>query len=217
MSKSVGNVLDPFVMAAHYGIDQLRYFFLREVPFGQDGSYSHEAIVNRTNADLANDLGNLAQRSLSMIGKSCDGIVPAPGALSDADKRLLDGADGLLAKAREAMERQQINKYLEAVWDVVGDANRYFAGEAPWALRRTDPARMGTVLFVTAEAVRQVAILAQAVMPGSSGRLLDQLAVPQGERSFAALGAAARLKPLTRLGTLAPVFPRYVEAEDKSA
>jgi methionyl-tRNA synthetase len=217
MSKSVGNVLDPFVMASHYGIDQLRYFFLREVPFGQDGSYSHEAIVNRTNADLANDFGNLAQRSLSMIGKNCDGVVPQPGAFTDADKVLLASADGMLAAVREAMERQQINKYLEAVWGVVADANRYFAGEAPWALKKTDPARMATVLYVTAEVVRQAGILAQAAMPGASARMLDQLALAPGERSFAALGPAGRLKPGARLGPLAPVFPRYVEAEGKSA
>jgi methionyl-tRNA synthetase len=217
MSKSVGNVLDPFVMAAHYGVDQLRYFFLREVPFGQDGSYSHEAIVNRTNADLANDFGNLAQRSLSMIAKNCDGVVPQPGVFTDADKALLAAADGMLAKAREAMERQQINKYLEAVWDVVADANRYFAGEAPWALKKTDPKRMETVLYVTAEVVRQAAILAQAAMPGSSGRILDQLALAPGDRSFAALGEAGRLQPGARLAAPTPVFPRYVEAEGKAS
>ncbi len=217
MSKSVGNVLDPFAMAAHYGIDQLRYFFLREIPFGQDGNYSHEAIVNRTNADLANDFGNLAQRSLSMISKNCEGVIPAPGDFSDADKALLAQADGMLSKARAAMERQQINKYLEAVWDVVAETNRYFAGEAPWALKKTDPARMGTVLYVTAEIVRQAGILAQAVMPGSCGRMLDQLALPADERSFAALGATGRLKVGAKLGTLAPVFPRYVEPEVKAS
>ncbi|MEZ5925054.1 MAG: methionine--tRNA ligase [Hyphomicrobiaceae bacterium] len=216
MSKSVGNVLDPFALVQHYGVDQVRYFFLREVPFGQDGSYSHEAIVNRTNADLANDLGNLAQRSLSMISKNCNDLIPEAGALADADKAMLAGADGMLAKARQAMDRQQINKYLEAVWDVVADANRYFAGEAPWALKKTDPRRMGTVLYVTAEVVRQAGILAQAVMPSSCARLLDQLALSAGERTFETLGAGGRLKAGARLGTLAPVFPRYVEPESKS-
>ncbi len=217
MSKSVGNVLDPFAMATHYGIDQLRYFFLREIPFGQDGNYSHEAIVNRTNADLANDFGNLAQRSLSMIAKNCDGIIPEPGAFSDADQAMLAQADGMLGKARQAMERQQLNKYLEAVWDVVAEANRYFAGEAPWALKKTDPARMGSVLYVTAEIVRQAGILAQAAMPGSCMRMLDQLALTADERFFAALGAGGRLKPGAQLGLLAPVFPRYIEPEDKAS
>src|SRR4051812_14463867 len=102
MSKSVGNVIDPFTLAAHYGVDKLRYFFLREVPFGQDGNYSHEAIVNRINADLANDLGNLAQRCLSMIAKNCNGRVPAPGDLLPSDSALLDLADNLVWQARDA-------------------------------------------------------------------------------------------------------------------
>ena len=143
MSKSVGNVVDPFDLVKAYGVDQVRYFFLREVVFGQDGNYSHEAIVNRINADLANDLGNLAQRSLSMIAKNCDGKIPEPGALTDADKTILAAADGLYAKAREAMDRQGIKHYLDAVWAVVADANRYFAGEEPWAKRKTEPQAHG--------------------------------------------------------------------------
>ena len=213
MSKSAGNVVSPFTLVADYGLDQVRYFFLREVPFGQDGSYSHEAIVNRTNADLANDLGNLAQRSLSMINKNCAGRVPEPGAFSDADKTILAAADGMLAKAREAMERQAITRYLDAVWAVVADANRYFAAEAPWALKKTDPKRMETVLYVTAEVVRQIAILAQAVMPASCGRLLDALAQADGDRTFANLGPDRRLASGIALPAPVPVFPRYVEAE----
>ncbi len=176
MSKSVGNVIDPFTLADTYGVDQLRYFFLREVPFGQDGNYSHEAIVNRINADLANDLGNLAQRSLSMIGKQLGGVLPTPGAFTDTDKAILAAADAMIAGAREAMKTQQLHQVLNTVWAVVADANRYFAGEAPWALAKTDPARQGTVLYVTAEVIRQVAILAQPFMPASAGKLLDLLA-----------------------------------------
>jgi methionyl-tRNA synthetase len=146
MSKSVGNVVDPFDLVKGYGVDQVRYFFLREAAFGQDGSYSHEAIVNRINADLANDLGNLAQRSLSMIAKNCDGKLPAPGAFTDADTVILAATDALYAKARDAMDRQGIKLYLDAVWGVVADANRYFAGEEPWAKRKTDFKRMETIL-----------------------------------------------------------------------
>src|ERR1700744_3127634 len=159
MSKSVGNVIDPFALADAYGVDPLRYFLLREVPFGQDGNYSHEGIVNRINADLANDLGNLAQRSLSMVQKQFEGALPQPGAFSANDQTILSAADGMIAKAREAMATQQLHHVLAAVWAVVADANRYFAGEAPWALAKTDPARQGTVLYVTAERIRQVAIL----------------------------------------------------------
>jgi methionyl-tRNA synthetase len=211
MSKSLGNVVDPFAMAEAYGVDAMRYFLLREVAFGNDGSYSHEAIVARTNADLANDLGNLAQRSLSMIAKNCDGILPTPGAFTPEDEAILAAAAGMLEASREAMGRQQIHRWLEAVWAVVGEANRYFAGQAPWALRKTDLARMGTVLYVTAEVIRQAAILAQAALPVGAPKLLDLLAVPEDARDFAALGA--RLAPGTALPAPQGVFPRYVEPE----
>ncbi len=217
MSKSVGNVIDPFALADAYGVDQLRYFLLREVPFGQDGNYNHDAIVNRTNADLANDLGNLAQRSLTMVTRQLDGVMPEPGVFSDNDQAILKAADALLGKAREAMATQQLHQVLNAVWAVVAEANRYFAGEAPWALAKTDPARQGTVLYVTAEVIRQVSILALPFMPASAGKLLDLLAVPEAERNFAALGGKHRLAPGTKLPAPAPVFPRYVEPEGKAA
>lgn len=209
MSKSVGNVVDPFSLATQYGVDPLRYFFLREVPFGQDGNYNHEAIVARINADLANDLGNLAQRSLTMIGKQYGGVLPTPGALSEKDNAILDMADAMLSQTREAMATQQIHLALNAVWAVVAEANRYFAGEAPWALAKTDPARQGSVLYVTAEVIRQIAILAQPAMPGSMAKMLDSLGVPESARDFAAL--ATRIAPGTQLPPPAPVFPRYVE------
>ena len=171
----------------------MRYFFLREVPFGQDGSYSHEAIVNRTNADLANDLGNLAQRSLSMIAKNCDGHgAGARRACREADKAILDQADGALATAREAMAEQAIHVALAAIFAVVAEANRYFAGQEPWALQKTDPARMETVLYTTAETIRRVAHPVPALHAGLGGKLLDLLAVPADERSFADLGDAGR-------------------------
>jgi methionyl-tRNA synthetase len=217
MSKSVGNVIDPFTLADHYGVDQLRYFFLREVPFGQDGNYSHEAIVNRINADLANDLGNLAQRSLSMIAKNLDGAVPAPGAFSDADRALLDAAYALPRLARAAMQDFALHGILAEIWRVVGDANRYFAAEEPWVKRKTDPDRFGTILYVTAETLRVIGIMAQPAVPKAAGQLLDLLAVPQGRRSFADVSEAGRIAPGTRLPPPAPIFPRYVEAEEAKA
>jgi len=215
MSKSVGNVIDPFALADAYGVDQLRYFFLREVPFGQDGNYNHEAIVNRINADLANDLGNLAQRSLSMIGKQFGGVLPEPGAFSDADKTILAAADGMIAIAREHMKTQQLHQVLNAVWSVVADANRYFASEAPWALAKTDPKRQGTVLYVTAEVLRCVAIMAQPFVPTSAARMLELLAVRPEERSFYELNGTKRIAPGGKLPAPTPVFPRYVEPEAK--
>jgi methionyl-tRNA synthetase len=211
MSKSVGNVVDPFNLADQYGVDQMRYFFLREVPYGQDGNYNHEAIVARINADLANDLGNLAQRSLSMIAKQLAGVLPEPGELSDSDKAILSQADGMIALARETMATQQIHQWLNAVWAVVAEANRYFAGEAPWALAKADPARQKTVLYVTAEVVRQIAILAQPAMPTASAKLLDSLGIPEGERTFAMLGGTKRIAPGSTLPAPTPAFPRYIE------
>jgi len=210
MSKSVGNVIDPFSLVEHYGLDPLRYFLLREVPFGQDGNYSHEAIVNRTNADLANDLGNLAQRSLSMIARNCEGRVPARGTLAAADRQLLDEAAAALEHARKAMRGQAIHVALAAIFSVVSEANRYFAAQEPWALRKTDPARMETVLYTTAETLRRIAILCQPFIPGSAGRLLDLLAAPADARLFEHLGDEHALQPGTELPAPVVVFPRYV-------
>jgi methionyl-tRNA synthetase len=213
MSKSVGNVVAPLDMAKTYGADQMRYFFLREVPFGQDGTYSHEAVVNRVNADLANDLGNLAQRSLSMIAKQCANKIPAPGKFRDADTGMLQSAQALLPLCREAMDRQAIHKSIEAIWHVVAEANRYFAAQEPWAFKKSDPERMGTILYVTAEIVRRVAILSQPYVPEAAAKFLDQLGVPEGQRDFAALGPDKAVTPGTTIASPQPVFPRYVEAE----
>jgi methionyl-tRNA synthetase len=215
MSKSVGNVIDPFALVEAYGVDPLRYFFLREVPFGQDGNYSHEAIVARINADLANDLGNLAQRSLPMIARQFGGVLPEPSALSENDSALLASADALVGKAREAMRNQQLHQVLNAVWSVVAETNRYFAGEAPWALAKTDPKRQATVLYVTAETIRQIAILNLPFMPASASQLLDLLAVPPGERDFSYLGGGHRIRAGSVLPPPSPVFPKYVD-EDNS-
>ncbi len=213
MSKSVGNVVDPFGLADTYGVDQIRYFFMREVPFGQDGNYSHEAIVNRINADLANDLGNLAQRSLSMIAKNCDAAVPQPSEFTQADQDILWLADGLPGKARAAMKDFAVHTTLAEIWAVVAEANRYFASQEPWVLRKSDPARMNTVLYVTAEVLRAVGILAQPFVPTAAAKLLDLLAIPPEGRVIAAVGPEHRLVAGTALPQPAPIFPRYIEAE----
>ena len=214
MSKSLGNVVDPVNLVNHFGLDQVRYFFLREVSFGHDGSYSEEAIATRINADLANGIGNLASRSLSMIVKNCDGKIPDCGELTDADREMLASADGLIEICREEMNRQAIHKAVTAIIAVVSEADRYFAGQEPWALKKTDPARMATVLYVTAEVVRQIAILLQPIVPDSAAKLLDLVAVPQDARDFSRLGAAGRLAAGTPLDAPKPVFPRYVAPEE---
>ena len=210
MSKSLGNVVDPVNLVNHFGLDQVRYFFLREVSFGQDGSYSEEAIGTRINSDLANGIGNLASRSLSMIVKNCDGRIPECGPLTDEDRALLAQADALLASTREDMGKQLIHRALASIISVVSESDRYFASQEPWALKKTDPARMATVLYVTAEVVRQIGILLQPFMPESSGKLLDLIAIPADKRDFAALGDAGRLVAGTPLEAPKPVFPRYV-------
>ncbi|HUI22740.1 MAG TPA: methionine--tRNA ligase [Methylocella sp.] len=214
MSKSVGNVIDPIELANHYGTDQLRYFLLREVPFGQDGVYSHEAIVNRTNADLANDLGNLAQRSLSMLAKNCGGVLPGPAGLSDADQSLLASAAALPAKSRAAMQDYALHVILIEIWKVVSEANRYFAAEEPWAKGKSDPARMQTILYVTAEVLRVVAIMAQPFMPASMEKLLGFLNVPEDQRTFANAEIMQALVAGSSLPAPLPIFPRYVEAAE---
>ena len=210
MSKSLGNVVDPVNLVNHFGLDQVRYFFLREVSFGQDGSYSEEAIGTRINSDLANGIGNLASRSLSMIVKNCDGKIPECGPLTDEDKALLAQADALLASTREDMGKQLIHRALASIIAVVSETDRYFASQEPWALKKTDPARMATVLYVTADVVRQIGILLQPFMPESATKLLDLIAIPADKRDFAALGEAGRLVAGTPLEAPKPVFPRYV-------
>ena len=215
MSKSLGNVIDPFTLADHYGVDQLRYYLLREVPFGQDGNYSHETIVNRINADLANDLGNLAQRSLSMINKNCAGMIPPVWELTQADREILARAWALPGICRTAMKDFQLHTMLAEIWRVVAEANRYFASEEPWIKRKTDPERMEAILFVTANVVKSIAIMAQPVMPVAMGKILDALAVPLEGRNFASVGVL--LAAGTDLPAPTPVFPRYVEVEGQGA
>ncbi|MBB4284739.1 methionine--tRNA ligase [Roseospira goensis] len=216
ISKSLGNVIDPYDLVDRYGLDPVRYFLLREVPFGNDGDFSHRAMVGRMNGDLANDLGNLAQRVLSMIAKNCGGSVPTPGPLTEDDTVLLAQAYGLLPQVRAAVDRQAFHEALEAVWVVVRAANAYVDRQAPWALRKTDPGRMATVLYVLAETIRHVAILVQPVVPDSAARMLDQLGVAADARGFEALGEGGALTPGSPLPKPQGVFPRYVEDDAAS-
>jgi methionyl-tRNA synthetase len=216
MSKSVGNVVSPADLVTTYGLDPVRYFFLRETPWGQDGNYSHELIVARMNADLANDLGNLAQRSLSIVARN-GAAVPALASPTPADLEMLALADGLVGLARGHMQAFQIHLYIGAVMDAVAAANRYFANAEPWKLAKTDPARAAGVLYVTLETLRIAAILLQPVMPSAMTKLLDLLAVPPDSRTFAQLAggpvdAPQRLQPGVPLPPPSAIFPRYAEA-----
>ena len=216
MSKSVGNIVDPVTLVDTFGVDQVRYFLLREVPFGQDGSYSEDAIITRINTDLANELGNLAQRSLSMVAKNLGGVVPEPGEFTAADTELLTTADGLLERVRATFDAQAMHLALEAIWLMLGEANKYFSAQQPWVLRKSesdaDQARFRTVLYTTCEAVRIAALLVQPVMPESAAKLLDLLGQAEDQRAFTAVDA--RLAPGTVLPAPTGVFPRYQPTPD---
>jgi methionyl-tRNA synthetase len=212
MSKSLGNIVEPGALAETFGVDPLRYYLLRAIQFGQDGEWSHEAIGRRINADLANDLGNLAQRTLSMIAKACDGKVPANGPATDADIALLESVSTMLDEARAAHADVRPDLALDAIWARVSAVNAYLNEMAPWALRKTDPARADVVLYHAAECVRQIALQVQPAMPASAAKLLDQLAVAPEDRLFAAFGK--RLKPGTPLPAPQGVFPRWVEPSE---
>ncbi len=214
ISKSLGNVIDPFELIEKYGLDPVRYFLLREVPFGKDGDFSRDAMTTRMNSELANDFGNLAQRVLSMVHKNCGAQVPRQGAMEEADEALLAEAHGLLGTLYACFWEQAFHKALESLWRVIGDANRYMDAQAPWGLKKTDPARMETVLYVLAEVIRHLAILSQPFMPDSMDKMLDQLSVASSARQFAHLGPDYALAAGTSLPQPEGVFPRYVEEEE---
>jgi methionyl-tRNA synthetase len=209
MSKSLGNVVEPRKLVETYGLDQVRYFLLREKPFGADGSMSHQAIVSRINVELANDLGNLAQRSLTLIARNCGGVLPGRGDATEDDAGVRDAAAALPDLLRRCMDQQTFHEGLEEVWKVIRAANGYIDRQAPWALARTDKARMGNVLRVLADALRAIATVLQPFMPGSMARMLDQLGVPVDARSLADL--ATPLPDGVALPAPQGVFPRYVE------
>ncbi|MGI8706160.1 MAG: methionine--tRNA ligase [Sphingomicrobium sp.] len=172
MSKSVGNVVDPMALAERFGVDQLRYFLMREVPFGQDGSYSAEAIVNRVNAELANSFGNLAQRTLSMVYKNLDGVIPAPGE-QEQDRELLQTVDSAVGELEARFDEFAFSVGLEAWMGAVFACNAYVDFAAPWALRKSDPERMADVLGTLVVAIRKLAVAVVPVIPGSAERLIE--------------------------------------------
>ncbi|MGB4106717.1 MAG: methionine--tRNA ligase [Alphaproteobacteria bacterium] len=217
MSKSVGNVLSPDGLVKTYGLDQIRYFLMREIPHGEDGNFSHEQAVQRINADLANGLGNLAQRTLSQIYKNCEMKIPKPGALTQEDKHLLETAQvKMLEVARVEFNKFRFNKGLEAIISVAAKADAYIDAQAPWKLKKEDPERMNTVLYVLAEVIRCLGIIIQPVVPDSSAKLLQQLKISDDERSFTHLAPKYALKPGTIIDQPQGVFPR-LNLEEEAA
>ncbi len=206
ISKSLGNAIDPFELIDCYGLDQTRYFLMREVPFGKDGDFSRAAMKTRVNADLANAYGNLAQRVLSMIFKSCDAAIPVMTPLDPADQAFLGRIDPLLANVRAHMEQQAFHKALEDIWRGIAAANAYVDSQAPWVLNRTQPARMAVVLAVLHEGIRKLTLLLQPFMPTTTSKLLDALAVGPGARDFDAWETPVATG--TPLGSPQGLFPR---------
>ena len=209
MSKSLGNVIPPAELVTKYGLDPVRFFLLREVPFGNDGDFSDAALVRRLNSELANDLGNLAQRTLTQIAKNLGGVLPEVAPLTEDDAELIAAARALPALLRPLIDRLALGDAIEQVWQVIRAANSYIDRQAPWALRKTDPVRMAAVLRVLVDTMRPIATVLQPVMPGSMAAMLDQLGVPPTARDLRSLET-----PLPGSVNLPPpsgVFPRYAE------
>jgi len=185
ISKSLGNVIDPVDLCETYGVDQTRFFLMAEVAFGSDGDFSNDAMIRKVNSNLANELGNLCQRTLSMVFKNCGKAVPVDiDPYKPEDEAILAKAKSLRAEASAAISSQAINKYADAMISMVWEANKYVDEMAPWALKKTDPDRMKVVLYVLMEVLRHIAILYQPIIPSSANKILDQLTVPEDERTF---------------------------------
>ncbi len=216
MSKSLGNVIAPHDLVERYGVDAARYFMLREVPFGNDGDFSHQAAINRINADLANGIGNLAQRTLSMIYKNCDERIPQPNEFDSVDmKFLLNSKENMLTAVRDNLDELKIHRALEEIMKIVSYADGYVDAQAPWTLRKEDPERMKTVLYVLAEVIRCLGIIMQPVTPASADKLLDQLKVPKDERTFEHINEKYALQPGTKIDKPEGIFPRIAPEEER--
>ena len=210
ISKSIGNVIKPDTLIETYGLDQMRYFLLREVPFGNDGNFSRAAMVQRLNSELANTIGNLAQRSLSMIYKHCERKIPEHEHLIDTDNTVLNHIYAMQEALRGHMNHLSFNLAIEVIVEAGRQLNEYIDAHAPWSLRKTDPVRMGTVLYIIAEGVRCIAIALQPFVPESAAKMLDALSVYDEEaRNISAMNAQYALKSGTVIAEPKPVFPRF--------
>ncbi|MBR72501.1 MAG: methionine--tRNA ligase [Rhodospirillaceae bacterium] len=226
ISKSLGNVIDPEVIVRKYGVDAVRYFLLREVPFGNDGYFSHASMVTRINKDLANDFGNLAQRVLSMISKNFEGVIPYPQKNAECNFKsfeTLSLSQNLLSKVSPLIHKQAFNEALDRIWEVVREANRSIDKDEPWKLKKKNKSGMGTILWLQAETIRNLAIILKPFMPQSMDRLLDQLNIPLDERNIVNLhedneGDICQkysLRPDSKLPKPVAIFPKYIcEFED---
>ena len=217
MSKSKGNVVDPIALMAEFGVDPIRYFLLREISFGQDGNFSRRALIERTNADLANDLGNLLNRTLSMLNRYCAGVVPQPaGELKEIDQDLISYASGLAEKVDGLIRELKINEALASIWRLVGRANKYVDERAPWNLAKLeDKGELGTVMYNLVETLRVVALLVKSFIPETGAKIWAQLGLEGLESCTLADAAWGLLQPGTQTRKGDPIFPR-IEVEKEA-
>jgi len=212
ISKSVGNVIDPFKLIEDFGLDPVRYFLMREVIFGSDGNYSRDNLIQRNNSELANKIGNLMQRTCSFVFKNCESAMP------DVSSEFIDSLykseffvklQELVKDSISEMENYNINKALDNIIDITEQSNIYIDQEAPWSLKNTDPAKMNEVLYGLVETLRYIAILLQPFTPGSAAKMLDQLGVPSSERLFEHLTQDFAIKPQSKIEQPVGLFPRF--------
>jgi len=219
MSKSLGNAVAPQALVEEFGLDQTRYFLMREVPFGNDGNFSRQGMINRINSELANNIGNLVQRTLSIVSKNCDGKIPVPGAFNATDKQILSESDAILhigeedkvGSLSELIHFQSFSPVMERILEISTKANIYIDSQAPWKLKKENPERMNTVLYVLYDIIRKISISLQPFIPDSSSKILDQLSIPLDQRSFAHISSEFIPPSGTALSPPQPVFPRFTE------